>query len=262
MGARRAAAASSSRQDARRARLRPDRPAGRPARARARHAGRRLRPVRRAERFRELGVEHVETREEVFDAADFLTLHLPLTDETRGFVGADAIAKMRDGVRIVNAARGELVDEPALADALRSGKVAGAALDVFSAEPYEGPLLGLENVVDDAAPRGLDRGGAGSRGRDRRRAGRRGARRRPRHERRQHPGRRRRGPRGARPVHPARGEARTPRGGARRRPPAARSPLLPRRRSPSTTRACSPSRRSTAPSRAASTRRSTTSTRP
>ena len=99
------------------------------------------------ERFRELGADHVETVEEVFDAADFLTLHLPLTDETRGFVGADAIAKMRDGVRIVNAARGELVDEPALADAIRSGKIAGAALDVFSAEPYEGELLGLENVV-------------------------------------------------------------------------------------------------------------------
>ena len=99
------------------------------------------------ERFRELGADHAETVEEVFGAADFLTLHLPLTDDTRGFVGADAIAKMRDGVRIVNAARGELVDEPALADAIRSGKVAGAALDVFSAEPYEGELLGLENVV-------------------------------------------------------------------------------------------------------------------
>jgi len=99
------------------------------------------------ERFRELGADHVETVEEVFDAADFLTLHLPLTDDTRGFVGAEAIAKMRDGVRIVNAARGELVDEPALADAIRSGKIAGAALDVFSAEPYQGELLELENVV-------------------------------------------------------------------------------------------------------------------
>jgi D-3-phosphoglycerate dehydrogenase len=99
------------------------------------------------ERFRELGADHVETAEEVFAAADFVTLHLPLTEETRGFVGADAIALMRDGVRIVNAARGELVDEPALAAAIRSGKVAGAALDVFSAEPYEGELLGLDNVV-------------------------------------------------------------------------------------------------------------------
>jgi D-3-phosphoglycerate dehydrogenase len=99
------------------------------------------------ERFRELGADHAETAEEVFDAADFLTLHLPLTDDTRAFVDAEAIAKMRDGVRIVNAARGELVDEPALAGAIRSGKVAGAALDVFSAEPYEGELLGLANVV-------------------------------------------------------------------------------------------------------------------
>ena len=99
------------------------------------------------ERFRELGADHAEAAEDVFGAADFLTLHLPLTDDTRGFVGVDAIARMRDGVRIVNAARGELVDEAALADAIRSGKVAGAALDVFSAEPYEGELLGLENVV-------------------------------------------------------------------------------------------------------------------
>jgi len=99
------------------------------------------------DRFRELGADHVETAEEVFAAADFLTLHLPLTEDTRGFVGVDAIEKMRDGVRIVNAARGELVDEPALAAAIRSGKVAGAALDVFSAEPYEGELLGLDNVV-------------------------------------------------------------------------------------------------------------------
>jgi D-3-phosphoglycerate dehydrogenase len=99
------------------------------------------------ERFRELGADHVESPDEVFAAADFITLHLPLTDETRGFVGADVLGKMRDGVRIVNAARGELVDEAALADAIRSGKVAGAALDVFSAEPYEGELLGLESVV-------------------------------------------------------------------------------------------------------------------
>jgi D-3-phosphoglycerate dehydrogenase / 2-oxoglutarate reductase len=99
------------------------------------------------ERFRELGADHAGTPEEVFAAADFLTLHLPLTDETRGFVSAAALGQMRDGVRIVNAARGELVDEAALADAVRSGKVAGAALDVFSAEPYEGELLGLDGVV-------------------------------------------------------------------------------------------------------------------
>jgi D-3-phosphoglycerate dehydrogenase / 2-oxoglutarate reductase len=99
------------------------------------------------ERFRELGAEHAGDANDVLAAADFLTLHLPLTDETRGFVDAAAIARMRDGVRIVNAARGELVDEGALAQAVRDGKVAGAALDVFSAEPYSGELLELENVV-------------------------------------------------------------------------------------------------------------------
>jgi D-3-phosphoglycerate dehydrogenase / 2-oxoglutarate reductase len=99
------------------------------------------------ERFRELGVERGDTLDEVFSTAEFLTLHLPLTEETRGLIGADALAKMRDGVRIVNAARGGLVDEDALAEALRSGKVAAAALDVFSYEPYAGPLLELDNVV-------------------------------------------------------------------------------------------------------------------
>jgi D-3-phosphoglycerate dehydrogenase / 2-oxoglutarate reductase len=99
------------------------------------------------ERFRELGADHVRSPEEVFAAADFLTLHLPLTEETRGFVDDAAIARMRPGVRIVNAARGELVDEAALAAAVRSGRVAGAALDVFSAEPYSGELLELDGVV-------------------------------------------------------------------------------------------------------------------
>jgi D-3-phosphoglycerate dehydrogenase len=99
------------------------------------------------ERFRELGVERAESSENVYAAAEFLTLHLPLTGETRGAIGRDAIARMRPGVRLVNAARGELVDEDALLEALRDGRVAGAALDVFSAEPYSGPLLELPNVV-------------------------------------------------------------------------------------------------------------------
>jgi D-3-phosphoglycerate dehydrogenase / 2-oxoglutarate reductase len=99
------------------------------------------------DRFRELGVERVDRAEDVYAAADFLTLHLPLADETRRSIGADALAQMKDGVRLVNAARGELVDEEALLEALRSGKVGGAALDVFSAEPYSGPLLELDNVV-------------------------------------------------------------------------------------------------------------------
>jgi len=104
-------------------------------------------PFVAADRFRELGAERVETPEEAYAAADFLTLHLPLTAETRGSLDAAAFAAMRDGVRLVNAARGELVDEDALVEALRAGKVAGAALDVFSSEPYSGPLLELDSVV-------------------------------------------------------------------------------------------------------------------
>ena len=103
-------------------------------------------PFVSAERFRELGVEPA-TFGEVLERAEFLTLHLPLTDDTRNAIDADTIAHMRDGVRIVNAARGELVDEAALVAALESGKVAGAAIDVFSTEPYAGPLLQAPNVV-------------------------------------------------------------------------------------------------------------------
>ncbi|MGZ4281660.1 MAG: hydroxyacid dehydrogenase, partial [Gaiellaceae bacterium] len=99
------------------------------------------------ERYRELGVEPAESADDLLATAEFLTLHLPLTPETRGFLGRDAIAKLPDGARVVNAARGELVDEDALADALRSGKLAAAAVDVFSEEPYSGPLLELDNVV-------------------------------------------------------------------------------------------------------------------
>jgi D-3-phosphoglycerate dehydrogenase len=103
-------------------------------------------PFVSAERFRELGVES-DTFEGVLERADFITLHLPLNDDTRGAIDAKALARVKDGVRIVNAARGELVDEQALLDALESGKVAGAALDVFPQEPYSGPLLGVPNLV-------------------------------------------------------------------------------------------------------------------
>jgi len=103
-------------------------------------------PFVAAERFRELGVES-RSFDDVLAGSDFLTIHLPLTDETRRVIGADAIAKMRDGVRIVNAARGDLVDDDALVAALESGKVAGAAIDVFVPEPYDGPLVKAPNVV-------------------------------------------------------------------------------------------------------------------
>ncbi|HST17115.1 MAG TPA: phosphoglycerate dehydrogenase [Gaiellaceae bacterium] len=98
------------------------------------------------ERFRDLGVEPA-TFDEVLERSDFITLHLPLNDATRGAVGAAQLERMRDGVRLVNAARGELVDEAALIAALESGKVAGAAIDVFAEEPYSGPLLTAPNVV-------------------------------------------------------------------------------------------------------------------
>jgi len=99
------------------------------------------------ERFRELGVERGETPDHVLRAAQFLTLHLPLTGETRGFLDRNAIEKLPEGARVINAARGELVDEDALAEALRSGRIAAAALDVYCEEPYSGPLLELDNVV-------------------------------------------------------------------------------------------------------------------
>jgi D-3-phosphoglycerate dehydrogenase len=81
--------------------------------------------------------------------SDFITLHTPLTDETRGLINAPAIDKMKPGVRLINCARGGLIDERALVDAIRSGKVAGAALDVFEQEPTpaDNPLLALEQVI-------------------------------------------------------------------------------------------------------------------
>ncbi len=101
-----------------------------------------------AERFRELGVERADTTEELYGQADVVTIHVPKTPETVNWIDADAIAQMKDGVRIVNCARGELVDLGALEAALDSGKVAGTALDVFPQEPFtDHPLFGRENVV-------------------------------------------------------------------------------------------------------------------
>ncbi len=99
------------------------------------------------ERMRELGVEHVSSLEEAIAEADFLSLHSALTPESRGMIGHEQLALARDGLRFLNVARGELVDEQALLEALHSGKVAGAALDVFAHEPYAGPLASLENVI-------------------------------------------------------------------------------------------------------------------
>jgi D-3-phosphoglycerate dehydrogenase / 2-oxoglutarate reductase len=106
-------------------------------------------PYVSAERYRELGVEKAASSDEVCAQADFITIHLPKTPETEGWLNAALLAKMRDGVRILNVARGGLIDDAALKDALDSGKVAGAALDVFPSEPItEYPLFeGYPNVV-------------------------------------------------------------------------------------------------------------------
>ncbi len=104
-------------------------------------------PFLSPERARDLGIEKVEL-DELFARSDFITLHTPLTDKTRNIIDGDAIAAMRDGVRIINCARGGLVDEAALRAALESGKVAGAGMDVFTVEPAtENILFGAPNVV-------------------------------------------------------------------------------------------------------------------
>lgn len=104
-------------------------------------------PFLSKERAEEMGVEKVEL-DELFAKADFITMHVPLTDKTRNIINADAIAKMKKGVRIINCARGGLVVEADLAQALKSGHVAGAGFDVFEVEPAtESPLFGLPNVV-------------------------------------------------------------------------------------------------------------------
>ena len=104
-------------------------------------------PFLSQERAADLGVEKVEI-DDLFRRADFITLHAPLTDKTRNIVNAGAIKNMKKGVRIINCARGGLVDEGALYEALKNGQVAGAAFDVFVTEPAtENPLFHLPNVV-------------------------------------------------------------------------------------------------------------------
>ncbi|MDX6589916.1 MAG: D-3-phosphoglycerate dehydrogenase / 2-oxoglutarate reductase, partial [Solirubrobacterales bacterium] len=101
-----------------------------------------------AERFRELGVEGADSIEAVLGRADLVTLHVPKTPETIDLIDAEAIAVMKDGARVVNCARGELVDLDALLAGLESGKLAGAALDVFPSEPFtEHPLFARDDVV-------------------------------------------------------------------------------------------------------------------
>ena len=99
------------------------------------------------ERALNLGVEKVEF-DELMRRADFITLHTPLTDKTRNIINAELLALTKKSVRLINCARGGLIEEAALFEALKSGRVAGAALDVFATEPAaDSPLFGLHNVV-------------------------------------------------------------------------------------------------------------------
>src|SRR5208337_1062063 len=100
------------------------------------------------ERFKRFGVERMETLNDLMRQADFITVHTPKTEETIGMIGEQQFQIAKPGVRLVNCARGGIIDEQALADALRRGTVAGASLDVFSDEPCAGnPLLEFDNVV-------------------------------------------------------------------------------------------------------------------
>jgi D-3-phosphoglycerate dehydrogenase len=100
-------------------------------------------------RARALQVELVENLEGVYAAADFITVHMPMSDETRGMINAAAFAKMKKGVKVINCARGGIINEKDLYDAIKSGQVAGAALDVYEVEPPPKgfPLRELPEVI-------------------------------------------------------------------------------------------------------------------
>ncbi len=123
-------------------------------------------PYVSVDRFRELGIERAETPEDLYGVADFISVHLPKTPETNGLISDAAFEKMKKGVRIINTARGGIVDEEALVRALESGKVASAGLDVFSSEPVPAdfPLAKFQNVImtphlGAATAEGQDRAG-------------------------------------------------------------------------------------------------------
>jgi D-3-phosphoglycerate dehydrogenase / 2-oxoglutarate reductase len=105
-------------------------------------------PFVSTEQAKELGIE-LGTLDEVLSKADFITIHTPVTQETRGIIGAEAFTKMKKGVRLINCARGGLVDEAALLEAIENGTVAAAAMDVFAQEPLpeDSPLLGNEKII-------------------------------------------------------------------------------------------------------------------
>ena len=105
-------------------------------------------PFLSAARAKELGIETCGSAKELLPLVDYLTVHTPLTDETRGLVGAEEIKTMRKGVRLINCARGGIFDEAALVEGLKSGQIGGVALDVYPSEPCtDSPLFGMPNVL-------------------------------------------------------------------------------------------------------------------
>ncbi|QDU63916.1 D-3-phosphoglycerate dehydrogenase [Planctomycetes bacterium Pan216] len=105
-------------------------------------------PFLSAERAAELGIESVSDPEDIYPRADIVTVHVPLGEQTKGMVGKSQMAKLRKGAAVINCARGGIVDEDALLEALESGHLSGAALDVYSSEPCtDSPLFKLPNVV-------------------------------------------------------------------------------------------------------------------
>ena len=152
------------------------------------------------DRMRSMNVDRAESVDEVLENADFVSLHVPRTPQTTGMIDEGALEKMKPSAYLINVARGGIVDETALYNALKEGQISGAALDVFAAEPTtDSPIFTLPNVVVTPAPRGEHGRGPGPGRGDRRRAGRvRFARRRPDpRDKRSRPVRRRRGVRGA-----------------------------------------------------------------
>ncbi len=104
-------------------------------------------PYITADRARQMGVDMVQL-DDLIAQSDFVTVHLPKTKETKGIIGRDILAKAKPDLRVINVARGGIVDEDALAEAVRSGQIAGAALDVFDVEPCtDSPLFALDQVV-------------------------------------------------------------------------------------------------------------------
>ena len=104
-------------------------------------------PYLSVEKARDLGIEKVELNE-LFERSDFISLHTPMTDMTRGIINSEAFSKMKNNVRIINCARGGLIVEQDLKIAIESGKVAGAAIDVYEKEPAkENILFGMEKII-------------------------------------------------------------------------------------------------------------------